>query len=112
MSDTSDTNPCLACGACCMSYRVSFYWADAEQRGLPSSLTEQLNPYLACMAGTNAREPRCAALRQSGDGAFACGVYERRPDPCREVQIGDEKCVQARRRHGLPALPSDAGLLR
>jgi Fe-S-cluster containining protein len=112
MSDTNDTNPCLACGACCKSYRVSFYWADAEQRGLPASLTEQLNPYLACMAGTNAREPRCAALRQSGDGTFACGVYERRPDPSREVQIGDGKCVQARRRHGLPALPPDANLLR
>lgn len=63
------------------------------------------------MAGSSAREPRCAALRQSGDGSFACGVYEQ-PDPCREVQIGDDKCLQARRRHGLPALPSDAGLLR
>jgi len=55
---------------------------------------------------------RCAALRESGGGSFACGVHERRPDPCREVQIGDGKCVQARRRHGLPALPPDAYLLR
>lgn len=33
MSDTSDTNPCLACGACCKSYRVSFYWADDMDLG-------------------------------------------------------------------------------
>jgi Fe-S-cluster containining protein len=104
MSETNDRNPCLACGACCMSYRVSFYWAEAEQRGLPAPLTEQLNPFLSCMAGTNAKQPHCAALQQSADGRFACRVYEQRPAPCREVQIGDDKCVQARGRHGLPAL--------
>jgi Fe-S-cluster containining protein len=101
----SEPNPCLACGACCKSYRVSFYWAEAEQRGLPASLTEQVNPFMSCMAGTNARQPCCAALQQSADGAFACRVYGQRPDPCREVQIGDDKCNQARARHGLPALP-------
>jgi Fe-S-cluster containining protein len=100
----SDQNPCLACGACCMSYRVSFYWAEAEERGLPATLTEQLNPFLSCMTGTNAKQPHCAALQQSGDSSFACRVYEQRPAPCREVQIGDDKCVQARARHGLPAL--------
>lgn len=100
----SDHNPCLACGACCMSYRVSFYWAEAEQRGLPGVLTEQVNPFLSCMAGTNAKRPHCAALQQPPDGGFSCRVYEQRPDPCREVQIGDDKCLQARARHGLPAL--------
>jgi Fe-S-cluster containining protein len=108
MSDTSELNPCLACGACCKSYRVSFYWAEAEQRGLPAFLTEQVNPFLSCMAGTNAKRPHCAALQQSADGGFACRVYEQRPAPCREVQIGDGKCLQARARHGLPALPVPA----
>jgi Fe-S-cluster containining protein len=97
-------NPCLACGACCMSYRVSFYWAEAGQRGLPGVLTEQLNPFMSCMAGTNCKQPHCAALQQSADGAFLCRVYAQRPDPCREVQIGDDKCLQARARHGLPPL--------
>jgi Fe-S-cluster containining protein len=101
MSDTNQLNPCLACGACCKSYRVSFYWAEAEQRGLPAALTEQVNPFLSCMAGTNTKRPYCAALQRSSDGGFACRVYEQRPDPCREVQIGDDKCLQARARHGL-----------
>lgn len=101
MSETG-TNPCLACGACCMSYRVSFYWAEAD--GLPPAMTEQVTPHVACMAGTNASRPRCAALQTGSDGAVACAVYAQRPSPCREVEIGDEKCNKARLRHGLGAL--------
>jgi Fe-S-cluster containining protein len=104
MSDTSE-NPCLSCGACCMTYRVSFYWADADARGLPSALTEQVNAHYSCMAGTNAKAPRCAALQAEPGGRYACSVYGQRPEPCREVQIGDDKCLQARARHALPALP-------
>jgi Fe-S-cluster containining protein len=103
MSDTS-TNPCLSCGACCMTYRVSFYWAEADARGLPAALTERVNAHLSCMAGTNAKAPRCAALRTEPGGEVACGVYAQRPEPCREVQIGDAKCRHARARHGLAAL--------
>lgn len=100
----SDTNPCLACGACCMSYRVSFYWAEADARGLPAAYTEQVNAHFACMAGTNAALPRCAALQGPAGGPVACAVYEQRPEPCREVQPGDEKCRRARARHGLAPL--------
>jgi Fe-S-cluster containining protein len=103
MSATND-NVCLACGACCMSYRVSFYWAEAEARGLPAALTEQVTPFHACMAGTNARQPRCAALTGPAGGPVACSVYEQRPEPCREVQVGDAKCLGARARHGLAPL--------
>lgn len=103
-SDDTTDNPCLACGACCMSYRVSFYWAEPEAAGLPPAMTEQLTPHIACLAGTNAAQPRCAALRGGADGTVACAVYAHRPSPCREVQIGDEKCSKARRRHGLAQL--------
>jgi len=104
MSDTSE-NPCQSCGACCMTYRVSFYWADADARGLPPALTEQVNAHFSCMAGTNTKAPRCAALQGEPGGQYACSVYEQRPEPCREVQIGDAKCLQARARHALAALP-------
>ena len=105
MSDSGD-NPCLACGACCMSFRVSFYWAEADARGLPAVLTEQLTPFHACMAGTNRERPRCIALLGAAGGPTACSVYDRRPAPCREVQPGDDKCGRARSRHGLAPLPS------
>lgn len=101
MNDISD-NPCLSCGACCMSFRVSFYWAEAL--ALPDDITEHVTPHIACMAGTNAAAPRCAALGRGSAGPMACGVYEARPSPCREVQIGDDKCTRARERHGLASL--------
>jgi len=95
-------NPCLSCGACCMSFRVSFYWA--EGLALPEALTERVTPHIACMAGTNGAAPRCAALGQGEAGPMACGVYDARPSPCREVQVGDDKCTRARARHGLAPL--------
>ncbi|WP_081897387.1 YkgJ family cysteine cluster protein [Massilia sp. BSC265] len=103
MSDLGD-NPCLDCGACCKSFRVSFYWAEAPERGLPGGWTEQVTPHISCMRGTNSSTPYCAALGKGDAGRMACGVYPYRPSPCREVQMGDEKCARARELHGLPAL--------
>lgn len=105
MSNQAD-NPCLACGACCKTYRVSFYWAEAEERGLPDALVERVSAHIACMAGTNSSTPRCAALGTGAAGPLGCAVYPQRPDPCREVQPGDDKCQRARARHGLSALPA------
>lgn len=101
-SSPSSSNPCLDCGACCANFRVSFYWAEAE--GLPEELVEPLTPLMACMRGTNSKAPRCAALQGEVGGEVACTVYERRTSPCREVQAGDAKCLQARAAHGLVAL--------
>lgn len=105
MSEHND-NPCLSCGACCRAFRVSFYWAEAEERGLPTSFIEQVTPHISCMAGTNSSNPRCVALGKGDAGPMACGVYEHRPEPCREVQPGDDKCLRARARNGLPPLPA------
>lgn len=97
-------HPCLTCGACCAAFRVSFYWAEADLLGLPESLTEKLNPFLSCMAGTNRARPQCVALIGEVGNRVSCGVYEQRPSPCREVQPGDDQCRRARLRWGLPAL--------
>jgi Fe-S-cluster containining protein len=83
---------------------VSFYWAEAEERDLPASLTEQINSFYACMAGTNGPAPRCVCLHGKVGQHTACGVYAQRPSPCREVQPGEDKCNRARAKHGLPAI--------
>lgn len=95
---------CQHCGACCAAFRVSFYWAEGEERGLPSTYTEQVNDWYACMAGTWARQPHCAALAGTVGESVCCQVYDARPTPCREVQPGDERCQQARAHHQLPPL--------
>jgi hypothetical protein len=95
-------NPCLRCGACCAAFRVSFYWAEATETGLPDALTEKVNSFFSCMAGTNQSSPHCHALQGNVGNEVACTVYHQRPSPCREVQPGDGKCNIARARYGLP----------
>jgi uncharacterized protein len=99
----NEPSPCLSCGACCATYRVSFYWA--ESLGPLEPWTERVTPHLAGMVGTSRVPPRCAALQGVvGDSAF-CSVYPYRPSPCRELELGDERCDRARTRHGLDPVP-------
>lgn len=116
MSAATRSHPCLACGACCATYRVSFYWGELQGAGgtVPDALAEQVAPFLAAMAGTNRAEPRCGALVGDVGGATRCAIYAERPTPCRELVaswehgVADEKCDRARVRHGLPPLrPED-----
>jgi len=110
MSDI--TNPCMTCGACCAYFRVSFYWAEADDAGgvVPVDLTEPLSLLMRNMRGTNDRTPRCAALQGEPGSCVSCGIYEQRPSPCREFAMSgeddvvNEACDRARARHGLPAL--------
>ncbi len=104
MPSVDTANPCLACGACCASFRVSFYWAEADARGIPIELTEQVNQRFSCMAGTNCANPRCAALDGEVGHKAGCRIYAQRPEPCREVQAGDAQCATARAKYGMGAV--------
>lgn len=101
-------HPCLNCGACCATFRVSFYWAEALSLDLPQQLTEQVNPWYSCMAGTNQIPSRCQALEGEIGQSSRCRIYPQRPSPCHELQAGDEKCRKARLKHGLAPLPAEA----
>lgn len=74
----SEINPCMTCGACCAYFRVSFYWAEADDAGglVPSALTEPLTPFLRCMSGTNQRQSRCAALSGDIGDAVHCTIMK------------------------------------
>ena len=84
---------------------MSFYWAESQSLALAPDLTEQLNPWLACMAGTNQPVPRCRALSGMIGLEVSCTVYAQRPSPCHELQPGEDRCQRARARHGLAPLP-------
>lgn len=95
---------CQRCGACCAHYRVSFYWAEADDAPggrVPVGLTESVSPLMRCMAGTNHRAPHCGALQGQVGQQVGCRIYADRPTPCREVQPGDAQCLKARAAHGL-----------
>ncbi|WP_454122835.1 YkgJ family cysteine cluster protein [Kosakonia sp. Marseille-Q7440] len=111
----SDLNPCMSCGACCAYFRVSFYWAEADDAGgpVPVQLTEPLTPFLRCMSGTNQKQSRCVALVGTPGENATCSIYAQRPSPCREFQMSgeagevNEACDRARARYGLAPLYKD-----
>ena len=106
----------MNCGACCAMYRVSFYWAEANDAPggwVPVEATEQLTPTLRCMRGTSSKTPRCEQLKGAIPGAL-CGIYENRPSVCRDLEAAwahgrpNERCDRARDAWGLPPLsPGD-----
>ena len=104
---------CRHCGACCASFRVSFYWGEADDAPggwVPSDITEKVSPYLCCMQGTNAAAPRCDQLQGDIPGAI-CRIYPLRPSTCHDMQPYtingqvNEQCTRARAIYGMPAVP-------
>lgn len=102
----ADPHPCLSCGACCAAFRVDFSVHELDDMGgtVPSGLAVEVNDVTCRMRGTDHVPIRCAALTGRIGERVACGIYEWRPNPCRELEPGSDGCGRARLRHGLPAL--------
>ncbi|NSL56675.1 YkgJ family cysteine cluster protein [Uliginosibacterium aquaticum] len=114
-----DLDPCVRCGACCASLRVSFHRSQLQSEGgcVPDALADEETASTCRMRGTDRTNPRCVALVGRIGERVHCGIYEQRPDPCREFAahglfgIGNAECSRVRRRHGLPPLAAPEGLL-
>ena len=95
---------CQRCGACCAVFRVSFYFAEADDvtpGGVPVQLTRPVGSLHRCMAGTETKPVRCAALEGQVGSQVACTIYPQRSSTCRSVMPGDEQCLKARAACGL-----------
>ncbi len=95
---------CQRCGACCATFRVSFYWAEADDAPggtVPVALTEAVSPQLRCMKGTERKPVRCVALQGEIGQQVGCGIYAQRSSTCRSVEPGDAQCRKARAAWGL-----------
>jgi Fe-S-cluster containining protein len=107
-----DPNPCVTCGACCVTYRASFHWLELASAGgtVPDELAEQLTPHLAVMKGSNGKNIRCCALDGTVGGRVSCSIYPQRSSSCRDFPYSGEngvyhdRCEKARARVGLPPL--------
>jgi Fe-S-cluster containining protein len=97
---------CTACGACCAAFRVDFAVEELDAQGgtVPGGLAVEVTVHTCRMRGTDHSPPRCAALTGTIGRRVACGIYEWRPNPCRELEPGSAACTRARMRHGLAAL--------
>ena len=112
-SSTDSQARCLACGACCASFRVSFYWSESDEAtagSVPAEMTCQVAPLLCAMKGTDQPHPRCIALQGTVGARVRCTIYDRRPSVCREVVLSGHVvraspwCDRARAICGLPPL--------
>ena len=95
---------CVDCGACCATFRVSFYWAESDPfagGSVPAELTTKISPNLVSMAGTNQPDPRCVALTGEIGKQVSCSIYEQRSSTCREFEAGSADCLKARLKHGI-----------
>ena len=101
--------PCLRCGACCAAFRVDFSIHEMEHLGgtVPAGLAVEVTGSTMRMRGTDHLPMRCAALTGKVGERAACGIYEWRPTPCRELEPGSDGCGKARARHGLPPLATE-----
>jgi Fe-S-cluster containining protein len=113
-----DYNPCISCGACCASFRASFYWmegADMTPGGVPVELSEDFNDRFRIMKGTNCKTPYCIALKGLIGFEVSCMIYEQRSTSCRDFMPSyydgvthNERCDQAREKYNLPPIhPQD-----
>ncbi len=115
-------NPCLACGACCAFFRVSFYWGettDSPEGTVPAHLTENITPFVRAMKGTDRKQPHCVALEGDVGQTVRCHIYENRPSPCRDFAVDfvdgqvvaspedHERCSRARARYNLLPIEVD-----
>lgn len=112
MSAASSDSTCLRCGACCAAFRVDFAAEELLSGGgsVPDGLAVEVTGTTWRLRGTDHVPPRCAALTGKVGERAACGIYEWRPSPCRELEPGSAGCEKARARHGLPPLADDAML--
>jgi Fe-S-cluster containining protein len=121
MPSGSGKNPCISCGACCAHFRVQFYWREANRgesdHPVPAHLFEELTSQHRCMKGTNDKHhPKCSGLRGRIGVNALCSIYSLRPTPCRAFKASfedgqrNERCDEARARHGLrPLVAGDWG---
>jgi Fe-S-cluster containining protein len=113
-------NPCIACGACCAHFRVSFHWSEADDAGgtVPVDRTVDVDSFRRAMRGTDRTPPRCSALEGDVGCSVRCAIYEQRPSVCREFAVSwedggaNEKCDKARGAAGLGPIPPAPFLAR
>ena len=110
-----DVFDCQTCGACCVSpYTGDAYVALDDDEAtrltlaqLPVILQRQggdspeVVPKLATKLSANAMNV-CVALEGIAGSRCGCGIYEARPNACRQFEAGSKVCREARRRIGLP----------
>lgn len=74
---------------------------EAEDKKIPQELLAKSNEHVVHMLGTSSKNPRCNALIGEINQQVSCGVYDKRPEVCKIVEVGSIQCLKAREAHGI-----------
>jgi len=93
---------CLTCEACC-----TFLFAvgvkptdDAPPENVWNVTDESGEIIVDSYLKRDAETLFCTALERTADGTMPCGIYEKRPQTCRNFEAGSDKCHALRRIYG------------
>jgi len=102
---------CQQCGACCSTQQGAQATGYVSLSRDESKLMKRLGLsvlqtdgrfFLGTRSRVESYQPVCVALYGRLGGSCACTIYERRPNNCREFEVGSSLCEAARAAAGLP----------
>ncbi len=105
---------CQACGVCCCNTEANLRAFSAAYIEVTKDdrLYREDRARLKVLADRDGdgrwhmklqgRDARCIGLEGELGYGVACTIYPWRPKVCKNVEAGDEECLKARRRFGLP----------
>lgn len=105
---------CVTCGVCCCNPEGNLRIGSREYVEVTKkdALYQRDRELLKKLAVRNddgqwflklvGDDQRCVALTGTMQERVACAIYPMRPRGCRVVQVGDDECLRARLRFGLP----------
>ncbi|HYD85299.1 MAG TPA: YkgJ family cysteine cluster protein [Opitutus sp.] len=91
---------CRRCGVCCFSRAEAYVRVTGEDWARLGEQAEAMAHFIGNRAFMRMAGGHCAALevRRDADGAadYFCGIYERRPQVCRDLARGSPECAGER----------------
>ncbi len=88
-----DPPPCLSCGACCFSNLATYARVDGADHLRMGDRADELTLFIGNRCYMKLLDGHCAALVVDPiNRRFVCGVYESRPNVCRELERDSPAC--------------------
>ncbi len=97
---------CLTCGVCCFSLLETYVRVTGDDHAHLGERAEELVRFDGNRAYMRMVDGHCAALRvEQSLGRLVCGVYETRPEVCRDLLRGSGACLgEIATKHDRPLL--------
>jgi Fe-S-cluster containining protein len=91
---------CQSCGACCFSSLETYVRVSGDDWMRLGSEAERVAHFIGNRAYLRMTDGHCAALivirPPDGRAHFACSIYDRRPEVCRDLARGSPACEAER----------------